>query len=272
MPFRSFIVSLFLFARLNTADAHEVWIEPFAWQVPVGTGFEAHRLNGETFKGTSLPWDERTTALAEWRSGLETAPLSRRAGDIPAFKVPGSSGGLVTLVYQSSHRTITYRDYERFARFVREKGAEDILKAHTQRDLPKTPVKEAYVRFAKALVAVGKGKGEDKPSGLELEVVALDNPYTHAVPVLRFQVFYRDKPLAGNKVTVFARDAAGRVTRNFSKTSADGIVTFPAEPGMEYLVDTVVLREPARSLVVETKGAVWESLWASLTFKVPAAQ
>ncbi|KIN74982.1 DUF4198 domain containing protein [Sulfitobacter noctilucae] len=272
MPYHRLLAFFFVSISLDAAQAHEVWIEPLFWQVPVEESFEAHRINGENFKGNKLSWNERVTVLAERRIGDKTVPLTGRAGDIPAFQLPGAASGLMALIFQSTHNTITYRNYDKFARFVTSKGYEETLDAHAARDLPETPIKEAYVRFAKALVAVGDGAGEDKPRGLELELVALDNPYTSKGGQLRFQVLYRDVPLADNKVTVFMRDAEGVVNELSQTTTADGIAIFDAVPGREYLVDTVVLREPARALVVETKGAVWESLWASLTFKVPDAQ
>ena len=272
MPLRNLLAFLFFVAGLDAAQAHEVWIEPLSWQVAEGESFEAHRINGEDFKGNKLSWNDRATVLAERRIGEESVPLTGRPGDRPAFKITGTGSGLMTLIFQSTHNTITYREYEKFARFVTSKGYEETLEAHAARDLPRAPIKEAYVRFAKALVAVGDGAGEDVARGLELELVALDNPYTHDGPDLRFQVLYRDVPLADNKVTVFLRDAEGAVTEASQTTSAEGIVTFKSMAGVTYLVDTVVLRQPARALVVETKGAVWESLWASLTFKVPEDQ
>ncbi|QUJ76786.1 DUF4198 domain-containing protein [Sulfitobacter albidus] len=272
MPYRHLLAPLFVLLGLSAAQAHEVWIEPLEWQVEVGAQVQAHRINGEEFVGNKLPWNDRSTVLAEQRSGAQTTPLTGRLGDRPAFTAAQAEAGLMTLIYQSTYSTITYREYEKFAGFVTSKGYEQTLAAHAERDLPKSPIKEAYMRFAKSLVAVGDGAGEDTPRGLELELVALDNPYTHSGPDLRFQALYRDVPLAGNKVTVFVRGTDGTVAERSAVTSAEGIVAFAAEPGAAYLVDTVVLREPARALVIETKGAVWESLWASLTFRVPDAQ
>lgn len=278
MPFRPpcsalvFLLGLILPLGLSPAQAHEVWIEPLEWEVSAGDVLKAHRINGEDFKGNQLIWNDRSMVLAEKRQGSQMTPLAGRAGDIPAFSVPTSQDGLLTLIYQSTHSTITYRAYEKFARFVTSKGYEETLAAHAARDLPETPIKEAYVRFAKSLVAVGQGAGQDSPRGLELELVALDNPYTQTGSDLRFQLLYRDAPLVDNKVTVFARDSVGEVSNFERRTDNDGLFSFTSEPGVTYLVDSVLLREPSRDLVIETKGAVWESLWASLTFRVPDAQ
>lgn len=272
MPFRTTLSALLYCFCLDAALAHEVWIEPLQWEIPEGDTAVANLVNGEDFEGNSLIWNPRSIVLAEKRQGAENAPLEGRLGDSPAFTTPTSDVGLLTLIYQSTHSTVTYRDYDKFAQFLTSKGWEETLQAHAMRDLPRSPVKEAYVRFAKALLAVGDGTGADTARGLELELVALDNPYTYGGDNLRVQLLYRDVPLAGNKVTVFARDAAGAANDFEMTTNGDGQVSFAPEPGMTYLVDSVLLREPKRALVVETKGAVWESLWASLTFRAPDAQ
>ncbi len=269
MPFRTLLTLASLMLPLTTAQAHEVWIEPLRWQIEAEEDLTAQLRNGEMFKGVNLSWNDRSTVLAERRQDGELTPVTGRLGDVPAFATAAPEEGLLTLIYQSGYSTITYREYEKFVSFVTEKGFPDVVEAHAARDLPQNPIKEAYVRFAKSLIAVGEGAGEDTPRGLELEVVALDNPYTHQGGDLRFQVLYRDVPLIENKVTVFARDAAGEVTAFDLETTAEGIVSFEPVPGTTYLVDTVVIREPARDLVLETQGSAWESLWASLTFQAP---
>lgn len=272
MPFRLLIAKAVLVLSATSVPAHEVWIEPLSWQITQDEVLAAHLRNGEIFSGVNLSWNDRSIRRAERVHNGESAPLKGRAGDIPAFNLAAPSPGLLTLVYQSGHRTITYRTYEKFVHFVTGKGYEEVLAEHAARGLPEVPIKEAYMRFAKALVAVGEGRGQDAAQGLELEIVALDNPYTDDLTALRFQVSYQGAPLTENQVTIFARDLAGDVTTILKTTNADGQITFGADPGWTYLVDTVLLREPAQSLVEETNGAVWESLWASLTFRAAGAR
>ena len=52
------------------------------------------------------------------------------------------------------------------------------------------------------------------------------------------------------------------------KTDAEGRATVPVKPGYRYMLDSVVLREPAPDLAAG-RDVVWESLWANLTFAVP---
>lgn len=255
------------------ASAHEVWIEPLQWQVSPADTVQAQIRNGEYFEGFDLTWNDKQTMRAEaWIDGDMTG-IEGRLGDRPALKLDAPDEGLLVLLHQSGYRTLVYDSFEKFTSFLTEKGYSSVLDRHAERRLPETQVKEAYIRFSKSLIAVGDGVGADALRGMELELVAETNPYTASPDApMTVQLFYQGVPLAKNKVTVFERAEDGSVTEIFLETDADGRTAFPLTPGNTYLVDSVVLREPSRDLVVETRGAVWESLWASLTFQVPEAQ
>lgn len=115
-------------------------------------------------------------------------------------------------------------------------------------------------------MAVGDGGGQDHAFGLLTEIVALANPYTDdlsgGMPV---QVLYDGAPRPDAQVEVFAKQGEA-VTISTVRTDAEGRALVPVSPGTRYMLDSVVLREvPAGAF----DGAVWESLWANLTFAVP---
>lgn len=266
----SLLLSIPVILTAVGTSAHEVWIEPTQWQVEQLDTVQANIRNGERFDGFDLTWNDKQTRRAEAWLQEDMSEILGRLGDRPALKVPSVAEGLLVLLHQSDYRTVDYDDFSKFAAFLTEKGYESILTEHAKRRLPKSQIKEAYARFSKSLVAVGDGKGLDAFRGLELELVALTNPYTapRNEPML-VQLYYEGAPLPNNKVTVFERAEDGIVNQIFLQTDAEGKSSFPINAGMTYLVDSVLLREPSRDLVVKTRGAVWESLWASLTFKVP---
>lgn len=255
------------------AQGHEVWIEPLSWDAAQQQDVKANIFNGEHFDGFALTWNDKSVVRAEAWSGDQASTIEGRLGDRPALTVSGPNDGLVTLVYQSTYRTVDYDSYEKFASFVDEKGHGWVLDRHTERKLSRTAIKEAYARFAKSLIPVGDAEGADGFRGMELELVALTNPYTAPdADRMSVRLYYRQVVLPDNRVTVFERAPDGSVTTRLLQTDQNGEASFPVAQGATYLVDAVVLREPARSVVVETRGAVWESLWASLTFTSPDAQ
>lgn len=265
--------SLFVASVGNVSAAHEVWIEPLQWQVQQSDVVLANIRNGEYFSGFNLSWnDEQTVRSEAWVRG-DMFQITGRLGDLPALKIQAEKDGLLVFLHQSDHRTVNYNDFGKFASFLTEKGYDRILNEHAKRGLTETRVKEAYSRFSKSLIAVGTGEGSDAPRGLELELVALTNPYMLAPDEhMIVQLYYEGAPLSDNKITVFGRTEDGTVDELFLQTDTEGKASFPTSEGMTYLVDSVVVREPSRSLVAKTRGAAWESLWASLTFSTSSDQ
>ncbi|WP_439524624.1 DUF4198 domain-containing protein [Marivita sp.] len=255
------------------AQGHEVWIEPVEWEARQQAEIRANIYNGEQFDGFALSWNEKSNVRAEAWSDGQVTKLGGRLGDRPALATSGQEDGLLTLLYQSTYRTVDYDSYEKFASFVNEKGHDWVLDQHAERKLSNTAIKEAYSRFAKSLVSTGDGQGADAFRGMELELVALTNPYARPLlDKMSVRLFYQESVLPENRITVFERAPDGSVSTILLQSDQNGEADFTVKPGATYLVDAVVLREPTRDLVIETRGAVWESLWASLTFQVPDAQ
>ena len=82
------------------------------------------------------------------------------------------------------------------------------------------------------------------------------------------RLLYQGGPRADAQIEIFERDARGAVTITTLRTDSAGEARIPVKPGHDYLLDAVVLREPAPDLAAE-HDAVWETLWAALTFGVP---
>ncbi len=246
------------------AVAHEFWIDPAEYQVETGAPLVADIRNGQKFSGIALGYFERSIARFDVIGPDGTAPVEGRMGDVPALETTAGTPGLTVLVHQTTPDNVTYKTWEKFQTFAEHKDFPDILTRHRARGLPESDFKESYTRFAKSLVAVGHGRGSDRAVGMETEFVALTNPY--AGPLQRMQVLllYRGGPRAEAQVEMFDRAPDGTVKITLHRTGADGTVTLPVAPGHAYLLDAVVLRE-----MDPAQGAVWETLWAALTFAVP---
>ena len=105
--------------------------------------------------------------------------------------------------------------------------------------------------------------------GFETEFIAHTNLYaTIDLHEFQFLLTYQQEPRANAQFEVFERAPGGDVILATYFTDAEGIGVVTVQAGHEYLLNAVVLREPSAS-VVSTTGAVWETLWASMTFSVP---
>jgi hypothetical protein len=250
------------------AAAHEFWIAPDRYQVEAGEPLVASLRVGQNFNGTSFPYLPQNFARFELVSGGEPAQVEGRLGDLPALQAEAADDGLVVIVHQTTPLDLKWTDWSKFTGFCEHKDFRWAIDDHRSRGLPETGFHESYTRFAKSLVAVGDGAGADRPAGMETEFVALANPYTDDLSAgMPVQLLYQGKPRMNVQVEVFSRAPDGTVEDLFYRTDTEGKATIPVVAGHEYLFDAVVMRPLPGTFAEGT--AVWESLWASLTFRMP---
>ncbi len=249
-------------------QAHELWIEPLDWQPAIEARLEADLVNGQLFDGLTLSYLPKWFSRFDVVAGDAVATVDGRMGDNPALGQPALSDGLHVVVYQSTPSTVEYKEWTKFLKFVEHKDLGDIAAEHKARGLAETSFKEVYTRYSKALVGVGAGAGADKSEGLETEIVALDNPYAAPLDTMRVQVFYQGVARADAQVELFEKAPDDTVVVSLHRTDAEGIAVLPVRPGHVYMADAVVMRAPSDAMAAEF-GAVWETLWANLTFAVP---
>ncbi len=78
---------------------------------------------------------------------------------------------------------------------------------------------------------------------------------------------FRRRPRADAQVELFDKAPDGAVRLTLHRTDPQGRVALPVEPGHTYMVNAVALRAPDQRHA--RHRAVWETLWANLTFAVP---
>lgn len=263
---RAMLLSLLIWGgALSPAFAHEFWIEPFEYQVQSDQPLRAHLRNGEHFAGSAQAYfDNRTQRLEVIRDGA-TKVLSPRLGDLPAIDQERPANGLNILIYESTPSQLTYTDWDKFQKFAAEKDFDNIGQRHDARGLPRTGFGERYTRHSKSLVAVGSGQGADQETGMRTEFVALANPYTDTFEDgLPVRLLWAGKRRGDAQIEIYAQAPDGTVTTSQIRTNSDGEALIPVIPGHRYLLNAVVLNP------LYDQPDVWETLWAALTFAVPA--
>ena len=266
---RSSICIAVLMLMASPLTAHEFWIEPARYQIAAGDTIVANLRNGEEFNGSGQPYVESTTNRFDMLLAGDAMPIKARVGDDPAINVVTKEPGLAILVHEKKVTTLRYTQWEKFQKFADHKAFDSIKQRHQSRGLPDTGFKEAYSRYSKSLVAIGNGTGHDQQVELEVELVALNNPYTDdTVNGLKVAAFYQGNPVPHTQIELFEKDPDGKVKISLHKTNDKGEVLLPVKPQRSYLADMVILREPSAE-VAKKLSVVWETLWASLTFSVP---
>lgn len=251
--------------------AHEFWIEPLKFQVEKEESIQADLRNGQLFSGSAQPFFPQRNTRFDAVTGDKAVEVTGRMGDRPAIQLPAPQNeGLLILVHEAAPSIVTYREWPKFVAFTEHKDFTTALADHETRRWDKENFKESYTRHSKALVAVGSGAGADRALGLATEFVALDNPYAADFDgTLDVALFYDGAPLADAQIEIYAKTPDNIVTVTKTRTDSEGHAALPVEPGLTYLLDAVVLR-PFAQATPAAQGPVWETLWASLTFAVPA--
>lgn len=253
------------FLVVATADAHEFWIEPAAPRVAPGDLIEADIRIGQRLAGTVYAFFPKWFERFEFETAGERRAVGSIIGDEPAVHETAGAAGLARLIYWGTMDVVSYKTFDKFESFARKEGLDAAAARHRARGLPEADFKEAYVRFAKALIAVGDGQGADDAVGMAYELVAETNPFTAAAGApVRVLLLADGAPAPGAQVSIFRRDPAGAVTVDLLRTDATGHLTAAEAPGF-YLLSAVRLLEPPAPLA-ERMSVVWLTEWASLTF------
>lgn len=247
-------------------QAHEFWIEPFRFQADPDKPLIANLRVGQNLKGDTLFYLPDAFNSFTITQGDMTRPVKSRTGDQPALMEAVGGEGLTILSYVSTDSTVTYEEPEKFASFLQHEGLEWVQAAHEKRGLPASGFSELYQRFAKALVQVGEGGGQDRALGLRFELVLEDNPYTGGQEAINARLLLEGKPHADARINVF-RQHGDDISMTPHTTDAQGRIRIARQDaqGM-YLLNAVHMLEPSAAGQQE---AVWKSLWASITFEIP---
>lgn len=262
------LTALTMACSAGAAKAHEFWLSPDDYSIAPADVMQVRLRVGAEMKGLALSYLPNSVARFEVVQGDSIRPVEGRMGDNPALAVLAEAEGLAVVVHETTDSELTYSDFAVFQRFVAHKDFRTALSDHAARGLPETGFRETYRRYAKSLIAVGSGAGSDRIMGLKVEFVAEANPYTDdltaGMPLL---LLLDGAPRVDVQVELFQTAPDGTVTITKHRTDAEGRVTVPVLPGMEYLVDSVDLRALPND--DSSAGPVWHSDWASLTFRVP---
>ena len=256
----------FVLASLAVAavSAHDFWIEPSAFRVENGAQVDVALRVGEGYRGDPVARNPEKIRRFVLVGPAGEQPLPGDAGQDPAAKAVIAGPGLFVIGYHSHPSSITL-EAPKFEAYLREEGLERVIALRAARGQSALPGREIYSRCAKALVASGPAdkKLPDRTLGLPLELVPEANPYRGGGGPTAVRLLFRDQPLEGALVVSLPKDAPEKKLE--ARSDASGRVVLELGAGRTWLVKAVHMVEaPAGS------GADWESLWASLTFEIPA--
>lgn len=248
-----------------SANSHEFWIQPSTFLLPTGGPVGVRVCIGEGFEAWPMGRNNRRIEMF-----VDSGPDGRRPvvgldGADPAGAVRVDEPGTHVIAY-GSNRTFTEVPAAEFEQYLAEKGLEQVAAQRARQRTSAGTVREAYSRHAKTLIRVGPHGSEvvDHAVGLRLELVAAEGLMTAPTRTARsFQLLYDGRPLAGVLVVAF-RPGTGDDERK-ARTGSDGRVLLDLPSAGMWRIAAVHMIPAAAGIAAE-----WESLWASLTFELPA--
>ncbi|MEE9453775.1 MAG: DUF4198 domain-containing protein [Paracoccaceae bacterium] len=257
-----------LLAAALPAFAHEFWLQAQDYTLETGQKLRVEIRVGQDFKGNEYSFNPEQFTEFALTDGHGKTPVEGRIGDMPAVEIIPENDGLIVLNHFSTSQRLIYQDAEKFEDFLESKGLDWVLAKHRERGLPAVGFKEGYTRFAKSLIAVNGGAGQDAATGMHFELVALANPYTDDMTDgLPVQLLWQGQGLADIQIDIFHKSDSIETTKIHVKTDAEGRAVIPVHMPGEYLVNAVHMIIPFAE-DIERTGTVWHSLWASLTFEI----
>ena len=262
--FRQFALICVLAIQPALTIAHEAWIEPSKFQLKKGEVIKADIRVGQRFRGNPLVYNTDITKRLTITNGKSEQNIKGRLGDLPAIKYKSRATGLHILTYESTGKRLTYETEEKFEKFARKEGVEWVLEEHRQRNNPKQNFTESFFRHAKALVAVGHSKGEDRRLGLLIELIAITNPYENNPDAVEVELLWQGTPYSDAQITIFRRPPGAETIRETVRTNDQGRAMIPTYPGQRFLLSAIHMLPQVK----KKNAPLWHSHWASLTYKI----
>ncbi len=256
------IISLLLVSALSFA--HEFWLEPNRFTVAVDQPFNVSLKVGEGFQGEK--WAAKNERLKNVKIyGSSVIDITDRflADTLAstALSLPRKGSYVVAMTSKPSFIELSG---DKFTDYLIEDGLENILDERKTQAISEKTAREFYSRYAKMLVQVGDKNDNSykKVMGFPLEIIPQMHPYTISseatLPVL---VLFNGKPLKGNLVKVWHKNADEIVEPVDLKTDENGIVRVNIVPDGHWMLSTVRMQEFS-----DKSKADYESFWASYTF------
>jgi uncharacterized GH25 family protein len=255
----------------SAAYSHEMWVEVSKSITEPGAEVSLTHYVGMNFKGDVQPYNPSAFAQYKVTTSSAQTPLSGHYGDIPTGWVKSVAAGLNIVSYHSLNFQLQFQEASKWQTYLEYEGLGEVAQLYRQKGFPQGGVKENYQRCARALIwgmppseaSLAEVAKQDRPTGMPLELLVLENPLTSSSDRLKLQLIYLSEPIADIQVRVFYRSAKqqDKVVDQIARTDQNGSVTLPRFGPGDYLLNGVN-RVPA----APGHQADWQRYRASLSF------
>tara|TARA_Y100001970_G_scaffold289988_1_gene422055 strand:- start:804 stop:1607 length:804 start_codon:yes stop_codon:yes gene_type:complete len=260
------LLFIFIFSStLKNGFSHEFWIDPINYHLEKNNHIIAKLLIGENFQGSQFPYSKKEYEIINLYSGKKKTKVKGRLGDIPAINTNKGKKGINILQVISGMNYLDYKGLLKFDIFSRKKGYRNLVEEHHKNNYPINFV-ESYKRYAKSIVSIDNYEGSDVDTGMQLELIFLDNPLIELNKGKKILLEYKNKILQDHQVSIMSiKDNNFKV--DYFRTNKKGIIEYKFKKNTKYLIDSVVIIKGSNKK--KDKYAKWHSLWTSYSLRTP---
>ena len=262
---RKALLALTVLTVPAVAGAHDTWVLPVRWNVPVREPVVLDLTSAMGFPtpeaaGSPDRLVEKMIRVDGVASSLVVSPAPTGAKALRLSVTP-TAAGVATLWVTTRPRTLDLEPDE-VEHYLEEVGAAETIGEQWRRS-PDKAWRETYVKIAKTFVRVGDTTEDDSWSdavGASLELVPAGDPTAlSSGHDLTFVVLGSGKPLTGLAVGAVAGAGA---TPALAKTDAQGRVRFRLDRPGPWLFRATLIRP------VAGRPGEWESVFTTVTVHV----
>jgi len=268
---KKLLVCLFLVSS-TLLTAHEFWLAPDKYFYTIRDIALIRFHVGENYTGENWSGNkEKIKQLSHYQPNDKIIDLSHRLsmnkGD--SIRLPLQMEGTHMVIFNSTNSHIEL-EADKFNEYLKEDGLQTAIQYRQKNGENDKMGKEYYQRSVKTIIQVGNEKTNAciQPTNLPLDIVPFENPYASpgmapqgSLPMVRFRVFFKGKPLANWMIKTWFRDEKGKMQMKEYQTNNRGIISVKRYSG-PFMVSTVYMER----LTGDPK-ADWQSYWASLNFE-----
>ncbi|MCC7387292.1 MAG: DUF4198 domain-containing protein [Phycisphaerales bacterium] len=240
-----------------SASAHEFWLLPSTFRCAPDSLLRVEMYHGERFNGELVARNTPQIARYELLQGDQTTEVKGLHASHTGLLRPSAPGPGI-IVYESNEY-INILEAPRFEAYLEEEGLTAIKAWREREGRSGEHGREAYVRCAKALVAVGDpgDAPADHPVGLAYEIV-LDRA---GVGDAGATVLFGGVALEGARVVVVSQTDPSDLIE--LTTDEHGQIQFAPAPGGAWMITSLHMVQ-----TTDREDVDWKSYWASLTFEL----
>lgn len=244
--------------------AHEYWIAPVKYKVKSNESFSINCYAGEDFK--EAVWAKRKERTSEVKLFHET-----KINDITPKFIAQDSVKIPMFLNESGNHLIAIRtkpsyiemEGKAFNAYLEEDGMRNILAFREKNNFKENRSREYYQRCAKTLLQVDSKNDTTYKinTGMTLEIIPQNNPYTLETKELNVYFEFKGKPLANYQVRTWCKKDGKLIVKSFYQTDAKGYAKLPIKEKGEWMISVVKME-----LYSNTEKADYDSYWGSYTF------